>query len=114
MARGDRRTADLIYTAWKKGCRFDSWSDMFDEKAWKESIEECGIEAAYYITRERKKDEVFPWDHIDVGVRKQFLYRDYEKAQEAVVTPNCREQCSGCGMKQICSHGICYGEEAGA
>ncbi len=114
MARGDRRTADLIYTAWKKGCRFDSWSDMFIESAWKEAIEECGIEAAYYITRERKPDEVFPWDHIDVGVRKEFLYREYMQAQKGVVTPNCRERCSGCGIKNLAQHGICYGEEAGA
>ena len=114
MARGDRRTANLIYTAWKKGCRFDSWSDMFSEEAWKEAIEECGIEAAYYITRERPKDEIFPWDHIDVGVRKDFLYREYEKAHEEKITLNCREQCSGCGVKQMACHGICFGEEAGA
>ena len=113
FARGDRRMADLIYTAWRKGCRFDSWSDMFKEDAWKEAIDECGIEASYYITREREKDEVFPWDHIDVGVRKEFLYREYERAQQGLTTANCREHCSGCGVMKIASHGICYGEEAG-
>ena len=86
---------------------------MFLEDAWKEAIEECGIEAAYYITRERAKDEVFPWDHIDVGVRKEFLYHEYERAKQGVTSPNCREKCSGCGIKKLASHGICYGEEAG-
>lgn len=111
MARGDRRTADLIYAAWKNGCRFDSWSDMFNEEAWKKAIEECHIERAYYITRERDRDEVFPWDHIDVGVTKSFLYREYERSQKGIVTPNCRQQCSGCGAMRISKKGICYGEE---
>lgn len=112
MARGDRRTADLIYAAWKNGCRFDSWSDMFKEEAWKKAIEETGIESAYYITRERKEDEVFPWDHIDVGVTKKFLYHEYEQAQKGVVTPNCREHCSGCGAVKLTKNGVCYEKEA--
>ncbi len=111
MARGDRRTADLIYAAWKRGCRFDSWSDMCNEEAWKEAIRACGIERAYYITRERGEDEVFPWDHIDTGVNKGFLYREYGRAKEGLVTPNCLEQCSHCGAMRISGRGICYGEE---
>lgn len=108
LARGDRRTGRLIYTAWKKGCRFDSWSDLFDENAWREAIEESGTELAYYCYREREKDEVFPWDHISVGVTKGYLYREYERAKEGIVTPHCRQQCTGCGIRGIASTGVCY------
>ncbi len=101
MARGDRRTAALIRRAFEKGCRFDSWSDMFLEDAWREAIEECGIELEYYNQRERARDEILPWDHIDIGVTKQFLYRQYEEAQREHVTPHCRQSCSGCGVMRL-------------
>ncbi|MCF0136478.1 MAG: TIGR03960 family B12-binding radical SAM protein [Lachnospiraceae bacterium] len=107
LARGDRRTGALIYTAWKKGCRFDSWSDMFNENAWKEAIEETGTEVFYYCYRRRPADEVLPWDHISIGVSKAFLWGEYQRAFEGKVTPNCREHCSGCGIRRICNTGVC-------
>ncbi len=113
MARGDRRTSALIRRAFEKGCRFDSWSDMFLEDSWREAIEECGIELEYYNQRERAKDEILPWDHIDIGVTKEFLYRQYEEAQEERVTPHCRQSCSGCGVMRLAETGVCY-EEKGA
>ncbi len=113
MARGDRRTAALIRRAFEKGCRFDSWSDMFLEDAWREAIEECGIELEYYNQRERARDEILPWDHIDVGVTKQFLYRQYEEAQREHVTPHCRQSCSGCGVMHLAETGVCYEERGG-
>ena len=114
LARGDRRTGNLIYAAWKNGCRFDSWSDLFDESAWKKSIEETGTELSYYNYRERQEDEVLPWDHISVGVSKKYLYREYERAQEGIVSPNCREKCSGCGIMGISETGVCYEKRAAA
>lgn len=108
LARGDRRTGKLIYTAWEKGCRFDSWSDMFNEEAWKAAIEETGTEVNYYCYRARSFDEVLPWDHISVGVTKKYLWREFERSFEGKVTPNCREKCSGCGIRQICKTGVCY------
>jgi radical SAM family uncharacterized protein len=110
LARGDRRTGSLIYHAWKNGCKFDSWSDLFDEAAWRTAIEESGVELSYYCYRERKEDEVFPWDHIDVGVNKKFLYREYQNGLKGVVTPNCRENCAGCGIRKISDTGVCYEE----
>lgn len=110
LSRGDRRTGKLIYTAWKKGCRFDSWSDLFKEDAWKAAIEETGTELAFYNYRERHEDEVFPWDVIDVGVTKSFLYREYKRAKQGQTTPNCREKCSACGMMGLAKTGICYEE----
>ncbi len=112
LARGDRRTGNLLYAAWKNGCRFDSWSDLFDENAWKKAIEETGTELEYYCYRERKEDEVFPWEHIDIGVSKRFLRREYELAQQGIVTPNCREKCSACGIRKICNTGVCIEERA--
>ena len=112
LARGDRRTGNLLYAAWKNGCRFDSWSDLFDEAAWKKAIEETGTELAYYCYRERQADEVFPWEHIDIGVSKRFLRREYERAYEGIVTPNCREKCSACGIRQICNTGVCIEQRA--
>ena len=108
MARGDRRVSILVYTAWKKGCRFDSWSDQFNEQAWREAIEECGIEVDYYNHRERPADEVFPWDIIDYGVNKTWLRREYERALKGIPTPDCQEQCTGCGMMGFAHHGLCF------
>jgi len=110
LARGDRRTGKLLHEAWKNGCKFDSWSDLFDEDAWRQAIESSGVELAYYCYRERGEDEIFPWDHINVGVTKQFLYREYEKGLQGIVTPNCREKCAGCGIRQISKSGVCYEE----
>ena len=110
LARGDRRTGKLLYAAWKNGCKFDSWSDLFDEAAWRKAIEESGVELNYYCYREREEDEVFPWDHINVGVTKKFLYREYENGLNGIVTPNCREKCAGCGIRQISKTGVCYEE----
>ncbi len=113
LARGDRRTGRLIYNAWKKGCRFDSWSDLFLEEAWKEAIKESQIELEYYCYRERSVDEVLPWDHIDVGVTKKYLYREYQRALEGVITPHCRQKCSACGVKSLSGQGVCYEKREG-
>ncbi len=113
LARGDRRTGRLIYTAWQKGCRFDSWSDLFSESAWKEAIEESGTELAYYNYRERMFSEILPWDFIDIGVTKKFLHREYEKAFEGTTTPPCNQKCNGCGMMALSCGGICYEAKEG-
>lgn len=107
IARGDRRVADLIYTAYKKGCTFDSWSEYFKPQAWIEAAEETNIDFAFYAHRERSYDEVLPWDHIDIGVTKAFLIKENNRAKQACTTPNCSEKCSGCGAnkfgKELCN-----------
>ena len=55
---------------------------------------------------------MFPWEHIDIGVSKRFLRREYERAQQGIVTPNCREKCSACGIRKICNTGVCIEERA--
>ncbi|MCH5184650.1 MAG: TIGR03960 family B12-binding radical SAM protein [Oscillospiraceae bacterium] len=107
FARGDRRLGKVIYAAYKKGCRFDSWDECFKFDAWNEAFEETGIVPEFYNQRKRDYSEVLPWDHISVGVTKEFFIRESERAKDARTTPNCREQCSGCGVKSF-GGGVCY------
>lgn len=107
MARGDRRIGKVIYQAWKNGCKFDAWNDLFSYQKWLEAFDITGISPAFYANRQRDLDEILPWDHISIGVTKEFLVREYQKALNAVVTPNCRQQCSGCGAKKF-GAGVCY------
>ena len=72
-----------------------------------EAFEECGTDIDFYTTRERALDEIFPWDFIDIGVSRRFLEREWERAQEETVTPNCRQNCSGCGAASF-GGGVCY------
>ncbi len=101
FARGDRRLCRVILKAFEKGCYFDSWDNCFDIDKWMEAFEECGLDPAFYSNRRRSYDEVLPWDHLDNGPSKEFLIRENEKAKEAAVTPNCREQCSNCGAQRL-------------
>ncbi|MCH5210093.1 MAG: TIGR03960 family B12-binding radical SAM protein [Oscillospiraceae bacterium] len=107
FARGDRRLCNVIIKAVENGCKFDGWGEHFKFDTWMQSFEELGIDPDFYTVRERSYDEVLPWEHIDVGVSKEFLIRENEKAKEAKTTPHCREQCSGCGVKSF-GAGVCY------
>ena len=106
LARGDRRVADAVEVAYLHGCLFDSWSETFDYDKWMEAFAACGLDPDFYTLRERCADEIFPWDFLDIGVTKAFLRREWERAMEGVVTPNCREACSGCGAASF-GCGIC-------
>lgn len=106
FARGDRRLAPVIVQAVKNGCKFDGWDEYFQFDTWLESFAQCGIDPDFYL-RERSYDEVLPWDHIDVGVTKEFFKRENERAKQGVTTPNCREQCAGCGANTF-KAGVCY------
>jgi radical SAM-linked protein len=77
LARADRRVSKAIYIAWQKGMRFDQWKDKFNFEVWTESIKEAGFDLNFYVYRRRGFDEVLPWQHINLGVDKQFLYNDY-------------------------------------
>jgi len=98
LARGDRRLANVIERAWQAGARFDAWSDRFQPAAWHSAFEESRIDPAFYTGRERSADEIFPWDHINVGVRKDYLRREYEASLEGRTRGDCREECFGCGI----------------
>lgn len=100
FARGDRRLADVLEHAWRLGCRFDGWSDQFRYDLWMKAFEETGVNPDFYAARERTAEEVFPWDHLDCGVTKQYLLREWEKALRGERTQDCRKGCTGCGMKR--------------
>lgn len=100
FARGDRRLGEAMEIAWRMGCRFDGWSDQFRYDLWLKAFEEAGLDPDFYATRPRPVDEVFPWDHLDCGVTKAYLLREWEKALRAECTPDCRKGCTGCGMKR--------------
>lgn len=107
MARGDRRVSAAIFKAWEKGCRFDSWSELFLFDKWMEAFEESGVDPAFYANRKRSFDEILPWDHISIGVTKEFLVNERKKAEMAITTPNCREKCSNCGAAAF-GGGVCF------
>ena len=100
LAKGDRRLCRSIYTAWKKGCKFDSWDEYFHFDRWLEAFEECGIDTSFYANRRFEYDEILPWDHFDYLVTKEFLIRENKTAHQSKTTPNCRLRCSGCGVNK--------------
>ena len=111
LARGDRRTADLIQEAYRLGAVFDCWLDTWDYSRWEQAAANIGMDVDFYALRERERDEILPWDFIDVGVRRDFLWKEWEKARMAVLTPNCREACSGCGAAEY-GCGVCLRKKA--
>ena len=106
LARGDRRTADLILEAYRLGSVFDCWLETWKYARWEQAAQNIGFNLDFYTLREREKEEKFPWDFIDIGVRRDFLWREWERAEKAQLTPNCREACSGCGAASY-GCGVC-------
>lgn len=98
FARGDRKLCDVLVKAFEKGVKFDGWSEYFNFDAWMEAFKECNVDGDFYAYRQRSYDEILPWDFVDVGVNKEFLMRENERAKEAQVTPDCRQGCKGCGV----------------
>ena len=107
LARGDRRVGKVILNAYRKGCLYDAWSETFQNDLWMEAFEEEGIDIMFYTKRERNLDETLPWDFIDVGVSKEFFQREWQRAKDMVVTPNCRMACQGCGAAAF-GGGVCF------
>ena len=106
MARGDRRVGKVIEEAYRLGCLFDSWTETFRNDLWMQAFDSTCVDIDFYNQRMRGKDEIFPWDFIDIGVSRSFLRREWERAMNETVTPNCREQCSGCGAAGF-GGGVC-------
>lgn len=105
FARGDRKMGKVLLRAFEKGCILDGWGELFNYEAWREAFEETGIDPAFYAFRRRDKEEILPWDHIDCGVSKEFLWREKEKADQAATTKDCRKGCNGCGLQRF--KGVC-------
>jgi len=101
LSRGDRRLGKVIYRAWQLGSTFDAWDERFHYENWLHAFEEAGLELSFYAYRERSRDEVLPWAHIDTGVTETFLEREYQRALKGKETTDCRYQpCITCGLER--------------
>ena len=99
LSRGDRRLSAVIETAWRNGAKFDGWTDQFKVEVWKDAFCRCGVAPEFYSRRTRDPEEVLPWAHTSPGVSEDFLRREWQRAQEAALTHDCRrETCTGCGV----------------
>ena len=107
LARGDRKVGAAILAAYKNGALYDAWSETFDRRKWQQAFEETGLDIDFYTTRKRSTDEILPWDFIDIGVSKKHMIKEWERAQNGEVTPNCKEKCAGCGAA-VFGGGVCF------
>ena len=98
LSRGDRRLGEVILEAYNNGAKFDGWWEHFNYQAWIDAFEKCGLSTEFYTHRERKGDEVLPWDHIDSAVKKSFMLEDYQMSKEGETRVDCRDQCFACGI----------------
>jgi radical SAM superfamily enzyme YgiQ (UPF0313 family) len=98
LSRGDRRIAEVVYTAWKNGARFDAWGDQAKFDVWMAAFDERGLDHTFYTHRQRRTDEVFPWEHITAAVRKNFLFQDFRMSLEGQIRVDCRLNCFACGI----------------
>jgi radical SAM superfamily enzyme YgiQ (UPF0313 family) len=98
LSRGDRRMAEVVYSAWKNGTKFDAWQDQHNIAAWTEAFTSQKLDPAFYTHRPRRADEVFPWEHISDTVRRKYLYNDYLRSLNRTIHPDCRENCDACGI----------------
>lgn len=112
LARGDRKIGPVLVKAYENGCLFDAWSEHYKNEVWMEAFAQCGVDPDFYTVRERALDEIFPWDFIDCGVTKEFLKREWMRAQQETVSPNCRVQCQGCGANRF-DCGVCLETKEG-
>ena len=106
LARGDRRLGNVLYAAWRLGARFDGWDEHFSFDKWQQAFLETGLDSAFYANRRRDFSEVLPWDHINVGINKDFLEDECRKAYDGDLTRSCLNGCSNCGAS-VYKSGIC-------
>ena len=110
FSRGDRRLAGVLEEAWRQGAKFDAWSEYFDFQRWMQAFRTCGVDPNFYAGRVRDREEVLPWSVTATGVSQAFLWRERERAYQAVITPDCRVQCTGCGADKLYPGGVCDAE----
>ncbi|HHW02016.1 MAG TPA: TIGR03960 family B12-binding radical SAM protein [Thermoanaerobacterales bacterium] len=108
FSRGDRKLGKVLKIAHEKGCKFDGWNDLFSFEKWMQAFDEAGISPEFYANRERKVEEVFPWEIIDCGIDRRYLLREREKSRKAETTPDCRfNRCHACGIMRLKGGVLC-------
>lgn len=98
FARGDASLGKVMLAAYRSGCVFDGWSELFDNQKWEAAFQQCGVDKKNF-TREYEEDEILPWDFVDVGISKDFLLSERHKSRMAETTPDCRGNCRKCGLQ---------------
>lgn len=99
LARGDEKMAEVIHSAYKNGCVFDSWNEFFDFSKWEDAFTENNVKMSDY-TEGFDTNSTLSWERIDMGVSKEFLLSELEKSLSAKTTPDCRQGCHGCGINK--------------
>ena len=112
FARGDRKLCKVLYKAFEEGIKFDSWTECFNFDKWLEVFNQCKIDPHFYANRKRNISEILPWDHIDIGVRKEYFIRELKKSMYGITTLNCRERCLNCGASCF-GGGVCFEKSKG-
>jgi radical SAM family uncharacterized protein len=103
LSRGDRRVGGVIEAVWRAGGRFDGWSEYFDYQRWSDAasatLEPLGVSLAWFTTRRRDETEVLPWDHLDSGLDRGWLWADWQDALDEREQDDCRwTPCFDCGV----------------
>ena len=101
LARGDRRLCAVLEEVVRRGGRLDGWDEYFSYQTWLDAFAAVGVDPDFYTTRGYGKDEIFPWQTISVGVRREFFWRERERAYQGLTSPDCRTQCTGCGADRL-------------
>lgn len=109
LSRGDRRMGSVIENVCRAGGRLEAWSDYFSFDRWMKAFDDAGVDPTFYAHRLRDKDEIMPWDNVDVGVRRAHLWHEREQAYKSELSPDCRKQCSACGAAKLLKGGKCDG-----
>lgn len=100
LARGDRRVAEVVETAWRSGALQDGWDEHFDWGVWVDAFQKCGLDPAWYANRLRGEDEILPWEHISCGVKRDYLLEEFHRGLRGEITEDCRE--AGCRLCGVC------------
>lgn len=109
LSRGDRRMGKVLENVWRSGGRLEAWSDYFSFERWMKAFEDAGVDPSFYAHRLRDRDEVMPWDRVDIGVREEHLWHEREECYKSELSPDCRRQCSACGAARLLKGGRCDG-----
>jgi radical SAM family uncharacterized protein/radical SAM-linked protein len=104
FSRGDRDCVLLLETAWREGCRFDGWSEIFDFDKWVVASKKTGIDLYRYASRAFDINSELPWEFVDTGIRGEFFKSEYKKALQGEITADCENICCRCGLECTPTH----------